>query len=159
MALSYLCSDDFDCKDDLIIKDDYGRDGTTLVLFYSIECPHCKDMLKIFRKLPQKVSGINISILNINKNENKSLVMNSKNTENTKIEYVPYILLFHNGAAIARYDDAPDIDNILQFINETTQNITQSFKKEDPEPMIKPISIRGFGVRGGGRCYLNSANN
>lgn len=152
MALSYLCSTDFEVRDDLIIKADEGANTTNLVLFYSIECPHCKDMLKIFRKLPSQVSGINISILNINKPENKDVVMSSKDTKNTKIEYVPYILLFHNGEAIARYDDDPQIENILQFINETTQNITQSFEEKEPEPTIKPVTIRG---RNCGRCFLS----
>ena len=123
MALSYLSADDFDVSDDLIIRDDYNQDITTLVLFYSIECPHCKDMLSIFRQLPNKMSGINVSILNINKQNNKRLVMQSKNTENTKIEYVPYILLFHDGKAIARYDDEADMQNILHFIEEK-MNIT-----------------------------------
>ena len=156
MALSYLCSNDFELRDELIIKSDYGQDITNLVLFYSIECPHCKDMLKIFRKLPQQVSGINISILNINKHDNKRIVIESKNTKNTKIEYVPYILLFHNGEAIARYDDDADMNSMLHFIKEATQNITQSFEKKEPEPGIKPLAIRS--KHGRGRCFLGDVN-
>lgn len=143
MALTYYSGSDFNVVDNnLCITDEINNKTTTLLLIYSVQCPHCKDMLSSFRNLVNHVSGINIGILNVNKTENKSIVMDSKHTEHTRIEYVPYILLFHDGKAIARYDDDSQIENILQFINDTTQHMKQSFEDTEKESTggLKPFS-------------------
>tara|TARA_Y100001958_G_C21074568_1_gene432937 strand:- start:153 stop:632 length:480 start_codon:yes stop_codon:yes gene_type:complete len=158
MALTYYSGRDFTVREDnLCITDELDENTTSLILFYSIQCPHCKDMLQTFRNILHNVSGINIGILNINKPENKSILMDSKYTQNTKIEYVPYVLLFYNGKAIARYDDDADITNVLQFINDTTQNMKQSFENdpEQPKDTLKPYKRKHF-KRTIQRCYVNT---
>ena len=158
MALSYYSGSDFTVyENELSITDELEKGTTSLILFYSIQCPHCKDMLQTFRNILHHVSGINIGILNINKPENKNVLLESKYTENTKIEYVPYILLFYDGKAIARYDDDAQIDNVLQFIHDTTQNMKQSFENEDEKPKetLKPYKKKHF-KRTVKRCYMNN---
>jgi thiol-disulfide isomerase/thioredoxin len=158
MALTYYSGSDFTVhENNICILDELDNNTTTLLLFYSIQCPYCKDMLQTFRNILQNVSGINIGILNINKPENKSVLMESKYTENTKIEYVPYVLLFYNGKAIARYDDDADISNLLQFINDTTQNMKQSFdtEEEKPKDILIPYKRKNF-KRTIQRCYVNT---
>ena len=84
--------------------------------------------------------------------------MDSKYTKNTQIEYVPYVLLFHNGKAIARYDDDADLENILQFITDTTHNMKQSFETEkEPTEMLKPYKRKHF-KRTVERCYMTESS-
>ena len=157
MALTYYTGADFTVLDnDLSIVDELQNKTTSLLLFYSIQCPHCKDMLQTFRNLLDHVSGINIGIMNINKPENKNVLLESKYTHNTKIEYVPYVLLFYDGKAIARYDDDSHLENILQFIHDTTQNMRQSFENEDTKPkeMLRPYKKKHL-KRTIKRCYMS----
>tara|TARA_Y100000768_G_C23898599_1_gene643873 strand:- start:263 stop:742 length:480 start_codon:yes stop_codon:yes gene_type:complete len=157
MALTYYSGSDFNVHDsNLCISDEIDQNTTSLILFYSVQCPHCKSMLQSFRELINHVSGINVGILNINKTDNKSVVMDSKYTKDTQIEYVPYILLFHNGKAIARYDDDENLQNLLNFINDTTQNLKQSFESEkDNTEILKPYRRKNL-KRTVKRCYMNS---
>jgi hypothetical protein len=144
--------------------------GFSLVLFYSTQCKHCKQLVPIFKRLPGSISGCQFGMLNVG--TNMKVAAKSKGTI-TEIKYVPLILLYINGKPFMRYAGKYDRDEIIKFVvsmskrvqNNQTFTKKQSGKpdpniKEDPRGGIPAFSI-GKPLKGDGRldiCYLEFQN-
>ena len=87
--------------------------GASLVLFYSNNCQHCKDVIHIFKQLPGTISGCTFAMVNINNNREVSKM--SLECVN-KIKYVPLIMLFYNGIPITQYSGPRNVQSIRKFI-------------------------------------------
>ena len=159
-GILYLTSEDF-----TVSKGQKGSilsnfiQGFSLILFYSPSCPHCQQLLPIFKRLPNTVASCQFGTLNVS--TNKGLVQASQSTV-SPITYVPLIILYVNGKPFLKYAGPADIDEIKRFVIEVSKNIQskQQFSKkevkEDPKSSIpayclgKPL----YGDDGKDRTYL-----
>jgi hypothetical protein len=105
--------------------------GFSLILFYSTQCPHCQNLIPIFKKLPGSISGCQFGMVNIS--SNKDLIKMSKNTI-LPINYVPLIILFINSKPYMIYKGPHDSNEIKRFIIEVYQKVNnkQKFSNELP---------------------------
>lgn len=136
-GLLFLGTDDF-----RILKGTKGPilcnliEGFSLILFYSKQCPHCQELIPIFKRLPGSIGGCQFGMLNVS--QNKDVIRLSTQTI-APIEYVPYVILYVNGKPFMRYQGPPDINEIRRFVFEIAQNVNskQQFSsekvKEDPK--------------------------
>ena len=119
--------------------------GFSLVLFYSTQCKHCKNLIPIFKSLPGSVSGCQFGLLNVG--TNKACVKKSKQTV-TEIKYVPMVILYVNGRPFMRYAGVHKRDEIIKFVVSMAKRVQtkQSFTgdtavTEDPRGGIPKYSI------------------
>lgn len=96
--------------------------GFSLVLFYSTQCEYCQQLIPIFKRLPDIVSGCQFAMINISKN--RQLINLARNTI-APLQYVPYVVLYIDGKPYMRYDGPHDENQIRQFILEVANQIQQ----------------------------------
>ena len=115
-GLLFLTSDDFN-----VAKGTKGNilcnsiPGFSLILFYSNQCPHCGNLLPIFKRLPGTIGGCQFGMLNVS--SNKLCVKMSKSTI-VPIQYVPLLILYINGRPFIKYSGAHEENEIKNFILE-----------------------------------------
>lgn len=120
-GLLFLTTDDFQLVQGTKSKImTHNTRGFSLILFYSTQCVHCKDLIPIFKQLPGKVGGCQFGMINIS--QNKQVIMMSRDTT-ASIEVVPYIILYINGKPYMRYQGPNKIEEISRFIVEVAQKI------------------------------------
>lgn len=126
-----------------------GITNLSLVLFYSTNCVHCQNFLPIFKKLPSTINGCIFGVCNLS--ANKQVVEMAKNTI-SKINFVPFILIFHNGKPYMSYNGPPSEAEIKKFIIDVSNNIRQkpqfSKDKVKTEPNLVPAYTVGIPVTG-----------
>ena len=115
--------------------------GFSLILFYSPQCPHCKNLLPVFKKLPSIVGGCQFGILNVS--ANKSIIELSKKTV-SPITYVPYIILYINGKPFMLYEGPPNEEEIKRFIVEVSKKIQSKQKFSESEVKTNENSIPAY---------------
>jgi thiol-disulfide isomerase/thioredoxin len=111
--------------------------GFSLILFYSTQCPHCQQLIPIFKKLPGTIGGCQFGMINIS--TNKQCVRMSKETI-APISYVPYVVLYVSSKPFMQYKGPYDINEIKRFVLEVAQKINnkQKFSAESAkEDLIK----------------------
>ena len=137
MSLLFLNSNDF-----------YNAEGTkgsllcvkipqiSLVFFYSNQCNHCKNLMPIFKNIPNKFTGCQFGIINII--QNKEVLYMSQGTI-TPIKYVPYIVLYVNNRPYMKYNGKHNEESILQFIIDMTTKLNrkQVFVSNKPKNVSK----------------------
>ena len=133
--------------------------GFSLMLFYSEKCPHCRDLIPIFKKLPGTVGGCQFGMINVN--ANKPCIEMSKKTI-APVQYVPYIVMYSDGKPCMTYKGPHDAAVISRFVVEvakgikTVKNQTSSgalIKKDDKNKI--PAYTIGHPLCGDdGVCYL-----
>jgi thiol-disulfide isomerase/thioredoxin len=129
-GIYYLSADDF-----VIANGNTGPilchkiPGMSMILFYSKKCNKCVDLLPLFKGLPQKVNGCIFGIANVSV-EGKRLLNMSQETV-SKIEYLPYIVMYNDGKPFMEYRGDRTLENIIQFVHEVNQylNKQQQFTK------------------------------
>ena len=131
--------------------------GFSLILFYSTQCEHCKNLIPIFKKLPGSIGGCQFGMVNVS--TNKMCVNMSKDTI-SPILYVPLIILYINGVPVMRYN-GPHEDAVLRrFVMEVAQKFQskQQFSAEEPKNKKKEIPAYCTGIPLCGKddkvCYL-----
>jgi thiol-disulfide isomerase/thioredoxin len=144
-GLLFLSGDDF-----TIAKGTKGNilcnsiPGFSLILFYSTQCPHCQNLIPIFKKLPGSIGGCQFGMMNVG--NNKECIKRSKQTI-APITYVPYIVLYINGKPFMSYQGPHDINEIKRFVLEVAQKVNNKQKfssevvKEDPRSGIPAFTI------------------
>ena len=134
--------------------------GFSLIMFYSPNCDHCKNLLPMFRTLPGTLSGCQFGIININKN--KKVINQSRGTI-TELKVVPYIIMYYKGKPYMRYDGPQDISEIIHFVKSVSETISRQVdskppKEETNEGYIIPEYCIARPTKGGDNeniCYLN----
>jgi len=118
--------------------------GFSLILFYSTQCPHCQNLIPIFKKLPGTIGGCQFGMINVS--TNKQCVKMSKETI-SPITYVPTILLFVNSKPFMIYKGPQIESEIRRFILEVAQKVNnkQKFSEEAVKESIKN-SIPAFSI-------------
>jgi thiol-disulfide isomerase/thioredoxin len=156
-GLLFLSSDDF-----VLSKGTKGNilctsiPGFSLILFYSTQCPHCQNLLPIFKRLPGSINGCQFGIINVS--TNKTCIRLSKDTI-SPITYVPYIILYINGRPFLRYSGPPVESEIRRFVFEVAQKVQSKQKfsneqvKEDVRGHIPAFTI-GIPKCDEDVCYL-----
>jgi len=114
--------------------------GFSLVLFYSTKCKYCKDYIPVFKKLPGSVGGCKFGMINVS--HNKRVVMMSRQSI-SKIEVVPYILLYINGKPYMSYKGPPNVKEISRFIVEVSKNIKKQQQNAPTKENNKVIRKKG----------------
>jgi thioredoxin-like negative regulator of GroEL len=151
-GLLFLTSDDFRIQKreggDLLV---HSIPNFSLVLFYSVQCPHCDQFISAFKRLPGSIKGCQIGMLNVN--TNKQCVFKSRETI-VPIEYVPFIILYYNGKPSMIYKGPPDQSEIGRFVVETSRQI------QVEEPVIQGKTIPAYTIGAplcgeDGVCYLD----
>lgn len=127
--LLFLTADDFELrkgtKGNIVCND---IPGYSLILYYSTQCPHCKNLIPIFKRLPGSVSGCQFGMINVSKNKN--IVHMSKNSV-APLKYVPYIILYINGKPCMRYDGPANIASLQRFVVEVSHKFKgQAFTQQ-----------------------------
>lgn len=156
-GLLFLSSDDF-----VLSKGTKGNilctsiPGFSLILFYSTQCPHCQNLLPIFKRLPGSINGCQFGIINVS--TNKNCIRLSKDTI-SPITYVPYIILYINGRPFLRYSGPSIESEIRRFVFEVAQKVQSKQKfsneqvKEDVRGHIPAFTI-GIPKCDEDVCYL-----
>lgn len=156
-GLLFLSSDDF-----VLSKGTKGNilctsiPGFSLILFYSTQCPHCQNLLPIFKRLPGSINGCQFGIINVS--TNKNCIRLSKDTI-SPITYVPYIILYINGRPFLRYSGPAIESEIRRFVFEVAQKVQSKQKfsneqvKEDVRGHIPAFTI-GIPKCDEDVCYL-----
>jgi thioredoxin-like negative regulator of GroEL len=114
-GLVYLTDQDFYVSENNLRL---GLKGTVFILVYSMDCKHCKDVIPFFKQLPQIIRGCQIAVLNISKFI--SVAHLSRNTK-TPIDVVPFMILFSNGKVKSRYKGQYTMNDILQFLSNSSK--------------------------------------
>ena len=96
--------------------------GFSLILFYSTQCQHCKELIPIFKTLPGTVGGCQFGMINIS--QNKKCILIAKQTI-TPITVVPYLIMYINGKPYMRYQGPHDAKEISRFIIEVSTKLQQ----------------------------------
>jgi thioredoxin-like negative regulator of GroEL len=119
--------------------------GFSLILFYSTQCPHCQQLIPMFKKLPGTIGGCQFGMINIS--TNKQCVRISKETI-APISYVPYIVLYINGKPFMQYKGPYDINEIKRFVLEVAQKVNnkQKFSTETIKEEINKKNIPEFAI-------------
>lgn len=118
--------------------------GFSLILFYSVQCPHCQLLIPIFKKLPGTIGGCQFGMVNVS--NNKNCIRMSKDTI-APITYVPYLVLYVNGRPFMRYNSEYTLEGIKRFVIEVASKIESKQKfssehvKEDFRGRIPAFSI------------------
>jgi len=143
-GLLFLSSDDF-----YISKGTKGNilcnsiPGFSLVLFYSMQCPHCKNLIPIFKKLPGTIGGCQFGMINVS--TNKECIKMSKETI-LPITYVPTIILFVNSKPFMIYRGPHVESEIRRFILEVAQKVNNKQKFSDEVAKENKNSIPAFTI-------------
>lgn len=143
--------------------------GLSFVLFYSNKCKFCPTMVDRFKMLPSVYKGIKFCMFNIT---NKDAFIKNINAKTiTRIEYVPYMMVYMNGTPYVQYTGGYDVNNIVSFLknvensisnhrkkNQMTKKENYDTKKTEPEekqshPCTYGVPICGDGSRGD-VCYV-----
>jgi thiol-disulfide isomerase/thioredoxin len=120
-SLLFLSADDFSVrvsKGQRVLGHDIH--GISFVLFYSMQCHYCQQLIPIFKQLPETLSGCQFAMINVKMN--RTLVGMAKDTI-TPITYVPLMILYVNGQPYMRYNGPSDWSEIRRFIIEVNQSI------------------------------------
>ena len=115
-----------------------GWKGLALVMFYSIECKFCTNLIAKFKQLPTIVNGCKFGMVCVNRN--MDVVEKSKNTI-APIEYVPDVILFVDGVPYIRYDGPHDIDNIKTFIFNVYERLQKTCFSDQPVSPVSPPAM------------------
>jgi thioredoxin-like negative regulator of GroEL len=95
--------------------------GLSLVFFYSPECSYCHEFYPTFFHLSNSFNGCTFASINVS--SNRHVVIESKDTI-APIKYVPYLLLYHNGKPIIRYDGLRSDPEIRKFLFEVANRLS-----------------------------------
>ena len=106
--------------------------GLSLILFYSTNCAHSRNLIPIFKRLPGQLGGCQFGMINVSKEKN--IVAMSKRTI-SEIKYVPLMILYVAGRPFIRYDGPHEESEINRFIREVSNKIQtkEKFTKEAPK--------------------------
>ena len=131
--------------------------GFSLILFYSTQCPHCQNLLPIFKRLPGSINGCQFGIINVS--TNKSCIRMSKDTI-TPITYVPLIIFYINGRPYHKYNGPPLESEIRRYVFEVAQMLQkkQKFSEEQVKEDIRghiPAFTIGIPKCDENICYLD----
>lgn len=136
--------------------------GLSAVLFYSPNCPYSQNLVPQFMQLPAHMTNVCVfGIVNIS--QNKRLITLSQTTQ-TPIEFVPLIIIYHNGIPICYYDKAHDANSIGNFIynkareipqqsfsnyqyQEQHYNSQQQYNQQQQQQQYQPNSSTGQGLK------------
>lgn len=122
-GLLFLSNDDFSIakgtKGNIMV---HSIPGFSVVLFYSNHCPHCQNLIPLFKTLPGTIAGCQFGMMNISKN--KACAIKSKETI-SPILFVPLILFYVSGKPYMRYTGPYDINEIKRFIVEVAHKYNQ----------------------------------
>ena len=112
----------------------------SFVLFYSNECKCCKEVLPIFKQLSRKISGCDFITLNIS--NHPDVVYASQKTM-TKIDSVPYLVLYVQGLPVARYFGSNRSKHIEKFIVEILKQVQTEKFIDDLKENIERVRKNG----------------
>lgn len=115
--------------------------GFTLVLFYSNQCPHCKQLIPIFKRLPGTIGGCQFGMVNVS--TNRACIKESKNTI-APISYVPYIILYISGKPYMSYSGPHEASELRRFVVEVANKLKQKQQFTDEKKVRQPKG--GIGI-------------
>ena len=119
----------------------------SVVMFYSPKCQYSRDLMPLFRKLPTTLSGCIFAIANISKYPN---IVNISRTTKMPIRYVPLLILFVNGLPYMEYKGEYTIDNIKQFILDTSNSVYNNIPRETMKHVTQhpdhPVPVYSLGI-------------
>ena len=130
----------------------------SFVMFYSKECVYCNDVFPVFKRLSQQIPTCTFAVLNVS--VNPEVVYASQKTI-SKIDSVPYLVVYVNGRPIVRYTGSKTYEEIGRFVVELLKRVqtkknfmdTRYEIVEDEIPRICgniPFNV----VCSEGMCYL-----
>jgi thiol-disulfide isomerase/thioredoxin len=105
------------------------KNGFSLILFYSSDCPHCQIFLPKYKNLPKMMMGCQFGIINISDRHNRPIINMSKGLATPPIEEVPYIMLYLKGQPLALYNFENDEKTIVRFLNSITADLKKKYQQ------------------------------
>lgn len=152
-SLLFLTSEDFTIQQtqnmNVLVN---NISGISLILYYSTQCVYCQKCIPMFKKLPDMVNGCNFGMVNVSMNRQ---LLQMANSSTTPITYVPYIILYVNGHPYIRYDGPSDINNIVQFVVQVSNQVHQEGLDKVAKHKIPEYTV-GHPIVGKDEvCYLS----
>ena len=130
--------------------------GFSLVLFYSTQCPHCKDMMEAVKRMPTIINGCSFGVINLD--QNKGVIQKCAKSQ-LKLKYVPYLVFFASGVPYMVYNGPTDENEIKRFIVQVSDAYVKEFESNSTPsaPAQSQMNqqqgrqnIRGNGMGGNG---------
>ena len=104
--------------------------GLSFVLFYSIECPHCKAFLPVFKDLARSIIGCQFGLMDIMNHTNLEIIRASQKTI-CPIDEVPFLILYYDNKPYMRYKGPLNAATIKSFIFDVSTKIMRDIKEEE----------------------------
>ena len=138
-----------------------GIKDLSLVMFYSPLCKICESLIQKFRQLPQIINNVKFCVLNINENVG---VINMSEQTIAPIKFVPFIVLYVNGRPFLQYDDAPDLNRLVEFVKYSVNLVNSKKSFIDKGAKVEQQEIPKFTIAKpyhefkceGDFCYLTT---
>ena len=109
----------------------------SLVLFYSVNCGYCRNLIPVFKKLPGQIGGCQFGMINVSLEKE---IISKSNATISAIKYVPLIILYVSGRPFIRYDGPHDESEIKRFIIEVCNKIQSKEKFTNKE--VKNVNAK-----------------
>jgi len=87
-----------------------GDKEVVIKLFYAPWCPHCKNMMSEWEKLPKKLNGTGVQVDKVDCDANPEVA------KDNDVDGFPTIILFKDGKAIP-FNGERTAEDIVKFIN------------------------------------------
>lgn len=132
--------------------------GISLILFYSKSCNFCQTLIPVFKELPGKVHGVHFGMANVSANEMR-LQQKAEGTA-SKITYVPYLVVYINGAPYMEYRGPKNLESMAKFVYEVSMKINSgqdfSFGKvcTNQKSSLPGYCAGGVGEEDEDVCYM-----
>jgi thiol-disulfide isomerase/thioredoxin len=149
--------------------------GYSFIFFTSNDCHYCNDVKPHFDKLSQAIQGCSFAYMDVAQNYQEIVQMAERT--NSRIEYVPLLILYVNGIRMAQYfpdEENPqnNYQNMVDFIfyhtnknkNHQQQSQQQSQQQQSQEFMQQQSDIPAYTIGIPGNlaskrvCYLSFNN-
>ena len=119
--------------------------GFSLILFYSTQCPHCKEMMEAVKRMPNIINGCSFGVINLD--QNKGVIQKCAKSQ-LQLKYVPFLVFFASGVPYMVYNGPTDESEIKRFIVQVSDAYVKEF--QTPTPPSAQSQMTQHGRPGGG---------
>jgi hypothetical protein len=122
--------------------------GFSLILFYSTQCPHCKEMMEAVKRMPNIINGCSFGVINLD--QNKGVIQKCAKSQ-LQLKYVPFLVFFASGVPYMVYNGPTVESEIKRFIVQVSDAYVKEFQNSGvPSAPAQSQMTQQQGRPGGG---------
>lgn len=130
-SIQFLKDSDFSVDQSGILNVNISsfNSGYSLILFYSTQCPHCKEMLEAVRRMPSIINGCSFGVINLD--HNKGIIQKCAKSQ-LQLKYVPFLVFFASGVPYMVYNGPTEENEIKRFIIQVSEAYHKEYQNAMP---------------------------